>query len=88
MKNYVNEKGYRNKPLTNEQKENNREKSKTRARVEHVFNYIEYWLHLNKTQTSLVLYSVCTIFGFMEQSMNGLFVRSVGIVRATQVLSD
>ena len=50
-----------NKPLTEEQKANNRGKSKTRARVEHVF-------------------------GFMEQSMNGLIVRSVGIVRATGVI--
>ena len=31
------EKGYRNKPLTEEQKENNRVKSKTRCRVEHIF---------------------------------------------------
>lgn len=61
MKNNVNEKGYRNHPLTEEQKKNNRQKSKTRARVEHVF-------------------------GFMEQSMNGLFVRSVGIVRATGII--
>ena len=61
MKNNVNEKGYRNKPLTEEQIKNNREKSKTRARVEHVF-------------------------GFMEQSMNGLFIRSVGIVRATGII--
>ena len=53
MNNKVNEKGYRNKPLTEEQKVNNREKSKTRARIEHVF-------------------------GFMEQSMNGLFLRSIG----------
>ena len=58
MKNHVNEKGYRNKPLTVQQIASNREKSKTRARVEHVF-------------------------GFMEQSMNGLYLRSVGIVRAT-----
>lgn len=61
MNNKVNEKGYRNKPLTEEQKANNREKSKTRARVEHVF-------------------------GFMEQSMNGLFLRSVGIVRASGLI--
>jgi IS5 family transposase len=32
----VNEKGYRNKPLTEEQKRANREKSRIRARVEHV----------------------------------------------------
>ena len=61
MKNKVNEKGYRNKPLTEEQKLSNRQKSKTRARVEHVF-------------------------GFMEQSMNGLFIRSVGIIRATGII--
>ena len=41
MKNKVNEKGYRNKPLTDEQKTSNREKSKTRARVEHVFGFME-----------------------------------------------
>ena len=33
----IHEKGYRNHPLTEEQKESNREKSKTRAKVEHVF---------------------------------------------------
>ena len=31
---------------------------------------IEYGLHLNKAQTSLALCSVCTIFGFMEQSIH------------------
>lgn len=59
--NKVHEKGYRNKPLTEEQKASNKEKSKTRARVEHVF-------------------------GFMEQSMNGLKVNSVGIKRATGMI--
>jgi IS5 family transposase len=33
----IHEKGYRNHPLTEQQKEKNREKSKTRAKVEHVF---------------------------------------------------
>lgn len=61
LKNKVHEKGYRNKPLTDEQKTSNREKSKTRARVEHVF-------------------------GFMEQSMNGLYIRSVGMIRATGII--
>lgn len=61
MNNQVHEKGYRNKPLTDEQKASNKEKSKTRARVEHVF-------------------------GFMEQSMNGLVVRSVEITRATGII--
>jgi IS5 family transposase len=33
----INEKGYRNRPLTDSQKESNREKSKIRSRVEHIF---------------------------------------------------
>jgi len=41
MINRVHEKGYRNKPLTEEQKESNRGKSKIRARVEHVFASME-----------------------------------------------
>lgn len=61
IKNKVHEKGYRNKPLTDEQKKSNTEKSKTRARVEHVF-------------------------GFMEQSMNGLKIKSIGIARAIGII--
>ena len=61
MKNKVHEKGYRNKPLTEQQKANNTKKSKIRARVEHVF-------------------------GFMEQSMNGLVLKSVGIARASGII--
>ncbi len=57
MNNKVHEKGHRNRPLTEDQKKSNTEKSKIRARVEHVF-------------------------GFMEQSMNGLIIRSIGIKRA------
>lgn len=34
------EKGYRNKKLTEEQKENNRRKSKVRCRVEHIFGFM------------------------------------------------
>jgi IS5 family transposase len=37
---HICEKGKRNAPLTDEQKESNREKSRVRARVEHVFGYI------------------------------------------------
>lgn len=55
--NTVHEKGSRNKPLTEEQKAKNKEKSKTRVRVEHVF-------------------------GFVENSMHGSFIRTIGIVRA------
>lgn len=61
MSNHVCEKRRRNTSLTNEQQANNRIKSKTRARVEHVF-------------------------GFMEQSMRGLYIWSVGLARATGII--
>ena len=40
IENRVCEKGYRGKPLTDKQKENNRVKSRTRCRIEHVFGYM------------------------------------------------
>jgi len=36
----IHEKGYKNKPLTEQQQENNKIKSKIRVRVEHVFGYM------------------------------------------------
>ena len=41
MINQVHEKGYKNKPLTKKQQRSNRKKSKFRARVEHVFGFME-----------------------------------------------
>ena len=61
MNNMVCEKGTRNHPLTEEQKENNRKKSKVRSRVEH-------------------------IFGFMEMSMNEMYIQCIGIKRATAII--
>jgi transposase, IS5 family len=40
IENNIIEKGYKNKPLTEEQKDSNREKSKIRVRVEHVFGHM------------------------------------------------
>lgn len=45
VKNEVCEKGYRNKPLTAEQKESNRRKSKIRSRIEHVFGFMTMSMH-------------------------------------------
>jgi IS5 family transposase len=45
MINCTHEKGYRNKPLTENQKKQNTVKSKTRARVEHVYGY--QWMNLD-----------------------------------------
>lgn len=61
MKNHVHEKGVRGRPLTQEQKDSNREKSRTRARVEHVF-------------------------GFMEGSMNRLYLNCIGLKRVTTIV--
>src|ERR1700733_13022357 len=61
VKPVVCEKGYRNHPLTDEQKASNKEKSKVRVRVEH-------------------------IFGFVENSMNGSFIKTIGIKRAKAVI--
>lgn len=55
------EKGHRNAPLTGAQKVLNKEKSKTRVRVEH-------------------------IFGFMENSMNGMYLKVIGIQRVSAVI--
>jgi transposase, IS5 family len=44
MKNKVHRKAYRNRPLTEYQKKQNRQKSSVRARVEHVFGHI--WTNL------------------------------------------
>mgnify|MGYP001605191213 CR=1 FL=1 len=53
----IHERAYRNKPLTEVQERRNTEKSRVRARVEHVF-------------------------GHMENSMGGIFLRSIGAARA------
>lgn len=45
VENRVCEKGYRNNPLTEEQKQNNREKSKIRCRIEHVFGFMTVSMH-------------------------------------------
>jgi IS5 family transposase len=42
---YVHEKGYRGKPLTQEQKESNNIKSKIRAKVEHIFGFMTNSMH-------------------------------------------
>lgn len=45
IKQEICERAYRNKPLTDEQKEENRRKSKVRARIEHVFGFVEGHMH-------------------------------------------
>jgi transposase, IS5 family len=59
--NQVCEKGYRNTPLTENQKLSNTEKSRTRSRVEH-------------------------IFGFMETSMNGMYLYQTTLKRINSAI--
>ncbi|KAA6335012.1 hypothetical protein EZS27_016719 [termite gut metagenome] len=61
MENQVCEKGYRDHPLRDEQKANNKKKSHIRSRVEH-------------------------IFGFMENSMNAIYIQYIGIKRETVII--
>jgi IS5 family transposase len=41
IKSEIHERAYKNKPLTDEQKKNNKKKSMIRARIEHVFGFVE-----------------------------------------------
>ena len=71
MENKIHEKGYKNKPLTDEQKEKNRGKSKFRARVEHIFGFVENSMNgaemrcIGKTRARVVIgltnlvYNIC-----------------------------
>lgn len=54
---HINERAYKNAPLTEAQEASNKVKSQTRARVEHVF-------------------------GYQENSMGGIALRSIGLARA------
>lgn len=47
----INERAYKNKPLTDEQKSKNKLKSKTRARVEHIFGFMENSLKAGMIRT-------------------------------------
>lgn len=61
IKNKIHEKGYRDHPLSEKQKKQNKKKSSVRVRVEH-------------------------IFGFIENSMGGSFIRSIGKMRAAGII--
>jgi IS5 family transposase len=54
--NKVIEKGYRNKPLTEKQIADNKEKSRTRVRVEHIFGFVENSM---KILNCYIYYSKC-----------------------------
>ena len=69
VKDQIHEKGYKNKPLTDTQKESNTRKSKVRVRVEHVFGFMEnsmgsmYYRKVGKSRAD-------TVIGLMNLTYN------------------
>lgn len=51
IQNYLHEKGYRNQPLTEQQKESNTKKSRVRVRVEHIFGFQVHQMRANWIRT-------------------------------------
>ena len=69
MINKVCEKGTRNHPLTDEQKTNNREKSKFRCRVEHIFGFME--MNMNEMYIrNIGIKRAIAIIGMMNLTYN------------------
>jgi IS5 family transposase len=78
VRNCIHEKGQANAPLTSEQKASNRRKSKVRARVEHVFAFME---------TSLgTIYQRC-IGALRNEYQIGLMNLCYNLCRTVQILS-
>lgn len=74
--NKVHEKGYRNKPLTEKQQADNKEKSRTRVRVEHIFGFVE-----NSMNSSIVR----TIGIARAKAKIGMMNLTYNICRCTQL---
>ena len=83
MINMVHEKGYTNRPLTKKQMKSNRKKSKFRARVEHVFGFMEISMR-NMYIHSIGKIRATGIIGLMNLTYN--LLRSIQI-RANRRIS-
>ena len=62
LKDEICEKGYRGNPLTDEQREENRKKSKIRSRLEHVFGFMEGAMHGLTVRTIGIARATASIF--------------------------
>jgi IS5 family transposase len=69
-KSFIHEKGYRNNPLTQEQKESNNIKSKTRARVEHIFGFMTNSMNDALHMKSIGLKRIKSSIGFLNLTYN------------------
>lgn len=65
----IHEKGYKNKPLTDSQKASNREKSRIRARVEHVFGFMTNTMHAMYVRT-IGIYRAAAKIGLTNLTYN------------------
>ena len=66
----VHEKGYRGHPLSEEQKESNNIKSKTRARVEHIFGFMTNSMNNALYMTSIGLQRIESNIGLLNLTYN------------------
>ena len=67
---FVHEKGYRGKPLTEEQKESNNVKSKIRARVEHIFGFMTNSMNDALHMKSIGIKRIKSSIGFLNLTYN------------------
>ena len=80
MKNRTHEKAYRNKKLTSKQNQQNTIKSKTRARIEHVFGY--QWMNLSAGQMiRLIGLDRCAVAIGLRNTIYNFF-RAIFIIRS------
>jgi len=80
---HVHEKGYRGHPLTEEQKESNNTKSKTRARVEHIFGFMTNSMNNGLFMKSIGKERIESLVGLLNLTYN-LF-RYEQLVRLSKV---
>ena len=80
---FVHEKGYRNNPLTEEQKQSNKTKSKIRARVEHVFGFMTNSMNNALYMRSIGLKRIKSSIGFLNLTYN--LLRYEQLVRLKKV---
>lgn len=76
MINQVHEKGYKNRPLTKKQMKSNHKKSKFRARVEHVFGFMEV------SMKRMYIHSIGKI---RAQGIIGLMNLTYNLLRSIQI---
>jgi len=66
----VHEKGYRNNPLTDKQKQSNNIKSKIRARVEHIFGFMTNSMHDALKMRQIGIKRISSSIGLLNLTYN------------------